>query len=194
MLQLITALGLKKIEHRELVTELEKLLKLEVEVDSFNNIPHSFRDFPLLKVQLEELLLEHSLQLSNEPDTRNSNYYQANVIGQGAFELQRHTASVNEHTDDIVRSRFFGLYVIATETPDNMTDRRRRYFDNRTELRYFTPGGTKVKQRLEAGTLLIFNPRRNHELVFYGYHTTYMIFDVVRKKHEQEKTTGSRAG
>lgn len=182
MLQLITALGLDNIEHTELITELENILKLEVEVDSFNNTPHSFRGFPILKVQLEELLLEHSLQLSNKPDSRNSNYYQANVIGQGAFELQCHTVSVNEHTDDIIRSRFFGLYVIATETPDNMTDRRRRYFDNRTELRYFTPGGTKVKKRLDVGDLMVFNPRRNHELVFYGDHTTYMIFDVVRKK------------
>ena len=91
----------------------------------------------------------------------------------GKFELQTHTVSVREHTDDVVAPWYFGLVVL------NTTTRGVRY--SYDPIASFTGYGMRGKYTREMvfGRLMVFNPRKPHSLTFYGEVPTIALFSVV---------------
>ena len=161
--------------------ELKQIAGLTFEDDRFDNMPVSFNEFPLFKERLNDLLELYGFGLEQPPKRGTRGYSNWDTsIGFNAFDLQRHTASVDEHTDDVERPRYFGLFVVAS-VPGS-TNRRSRYYDNRSEFRYFNELGAKERTRLSVGDLLIFNPRRKHELIYFGDLVTLALFDVKKLK------------
>lgn len=164
-----------------LTKELREIAGLSFEDDRFDNMPTSFNQFPLFKEHVNELLEVAGFGLEQPPRKGTKAYRKWDTsIGFNAFDLQRHTASVDGHTDDVTLGRYFGLFVI--DAKPQAASRRSRYFDNRSEFRYFNQSGSKERKRLDEGDLVIFNPRRSHELIYFGDLTTLALFDVKKLK------------
>lgn len=162
----------------DLTEELKQIAGLPFEDDRFDNTPYSMMQYPAFKEYLNEQLSEEDCYLEQPPKKGSRGYRDWDTsIGFNAFDLQRHTASVDEHTDDVTKGRYLGLYVVSTK-PSPFATRRTRYFDSRAELRYTNQYGVKVRTRLSTGTVLVFNPRMKHELINYGDLTTFALFDV----------------
>lgn len=162
-------------ETNTLNKEIQQIVGLKFDDDRFNNVPFSFSQFPLFEKELNELLsAEHGFSLEKPSNKRYRSWDSS--IGLNVFDLQRHTASIDEHTDDVSPKRYFGMYIV--KTAQGIHSRRNYYFDTRTEFRYFNENGVKKRTRLNNGDLLIFNPRRSHELVFFGEYTLFALFDV----------------
>ena len=158
-------------------SDIEKISGLRFDEDRFDNLPYDLDDFPNFRTHISELLDAESCCLY-VPKNRSERVWDAG-IGEGMFDLQAHTASVDEHTDDVKRGCYFGLFVLKR----NFTEfKNRSWFDCRTELRYFNELGAKERTRLDVGKLIIFNPRRNHELIYFGDKTTFLLFDVRKLK------------
>ncbi len=162
--------------------ELQEIRGLPVEEDRFDNMPISMLTYPAFKDKLNELLEVEGCQLEQLPKKGTKAYRNwDSSIGFNAFDLQRHTTSVDEHTDDVSKGRYFGLYVVQNKKATPAT-RRFGIFDTRTELRYTNQFGEKKRVRLRQGELLVFNPRMKHELIYFGERTTFALFDVKKVK------------
>lgn len=167
--------------NKRLNRELKEIAGLNFAEDRFDNMPFSFNDYPAFKAHLSVLLAAEGCYLNQPPKKGDKGYRNWDTsIGFNAFDLQRHTASVDEHTDDVSKSRYFGMFVIETKQPTRSS--LRGYYDTRSELRYFDPQGYKKRSRLSKGDLVMFNPRKNHELIYYGDLTTVALFDIKRLK------------
>lgn len=144
-------------------------------------LPHDKNDF-----------LSVAYWFSEYPEVESAVFSQAEAAGFGfpdvtkhtdtpirprRFELQTHQRSVEKHLDDVARSYYFGLLPVARRV------RVRGPFETGTLL-HFGLGGQKLYRRLEIGSLIVFNPRVWHELVYYGEETTFMLFTLVRKRIE----------
>ena len=158
-------------------SDVDKICGLPFEEDRFDNMPYDLVDFPHFKTHLIELLASDGFGLY-EPKTNKEKQYDSS-IGFGSFDLQRHTASVDEHTDDVKAGCYFGLFVLKRNVE---FWKGRQWYDCRSELRFVSPTGTKDRHRLNLYDLVLFNPRRNHELIFYGDHVTLALFDVRKLK------------
>lgn len=167
---------------KDLSVELKRIGKLEFENNNFNNRPFYFSDFPNFQSYLNSLLESEDLQLPSLEHDVHAN----SAIGRGKFDLQRHTASVAEHRDDVPPGIFYGLYVLnARDMPYmNQFHRRLKYFDTRNEFWYYDLDGKKQKERIKPGELYVFNPRRDHQLIFYGDYSTLVLFDVIKSKRQ----------
>lgn len=162
--------------------ELKEIRGLPVEEDRFDNMPISMLTYPAFKDKLSKLLEVEGCHLEQLPKKGTKAYRDwDSSIGFNAFDLQRHTASVGEHTDDISVGRYFGLYVVQNKKAIPPT-RRSGMFDTRSELRYTNQFGEKKRVRLRQGELLVFNPRMKHELIYFGERTTIALFDVKKVK------------
>lgn len=157
---------------------------MPVEEDRFDNMPISMLTYPAFKDKLSKLLEVEGCHLEQLPKKGTKAYRDwDSSIGFNAFDLQRHTASVEEHTDDVTVGRYFGLYVLGTKETA-ISSRRSKYFDTRTELRYTDQFKSKQRTRLAQGTLLVFNPRMKHELIHFGELTLFALFDVKKVKKQ----------
>lgn len=93
----------------------------------------------------------------------------------GECSIQRHSTSVEDHTDDVSRGVFFQCCFLW------LTDRISTAYDRRPEFLYFDPAGKKHKSRISGGDSIIFNPRKPHSLIFYGAECTLALRAVVRQ-------------
>ena len=166
----------------DLDQELKQIAGLPFEDDRFDNMPYSLLHYPAFQAHLNVLLEEEGCHLEQPPKKGTKGYRNwDSSIGFNAFDLQRHTASVDEHTDDVSKGRYFGLYVLKANGA-GVSSRRSKYFDTRTELRYIDQFKSKQRTRLDQGTLLVFNPRMKHELIHFGDLTLFALFDVKKVK------------
>lgn len=92
----------------------------------------------------------------------------------GYVSIQRHSVSVEEHTDDVSTGVYFQCYVVSLRT---VTETR---YDNRPEFRYYDAQGRSNRTRIDEGYSIIFNPRRKHSLIFHGDECTLAIRSVER--------------
>ena len=169
------------LSEKKLNRELKEIEGLRFEDDRFDNMPFSMLDYPAFKDYLNKRLAHEGCHLEQPPEKGTKAYrIWDSGIGFNAFDLQRHTASVDEHTDDVLRGRYFGLYVVDTQR--SITSRRGRYFDTRSEFRHINQFGGRERTRLSKGDLLVFNPRLKHELIYFGNLTTVALFDVKKTK------------
>lgn len=162
-------------ENAKLDAEMRKLRRLPVEEDSFNNRSDSLSDYPEWAAWLRGALeLEGFKLISRRLSVTSAG------IGPGYFELQRHTSSVDEHTDDLEKGVYFGLFVVKSSRPV----KSRRGYSTESELRYFDAYGAKTRYSLLPGHVIVFNPRREHELIYYGEKTTFALFCVEKLKDD----------
>lgn len=96
-------------------------------------------------------------------------------IGSKIVELQWHQASVEEHTDD-VELALFKLVVLGLKRAVDTQ------FDIRPVFSYYDYRGKKHSERLNAGDVVIFNPRKKHSMVYYGAEYLVAMVDVYRKR------------
>jgi len=149
-------------------TECARIAALDIDEDEFMNEPVSFDCFPAFTAELDEWLAARGYLRTHE---------EVRVCSQilaGHFELHRHNASVETHTDDVLAPVHFILAVIRSDAPAYRSDSR---FDNRNEFSYYH-GRKKESKRLEPGDFVIFNPRRPHGLIFYGRRDTLLLASV----------------
>lgn len=96
-------------------------------------------------------------------------------VPSGQFELQKHDISVEPHTDDVDVGLHFGMYVVDTE----LSSRGGTGFTKSPSFSYFDPiDNCKKEKILNPGSLVVFNPRKKHSVVYYGYSYTVMLFMV----------------
>lgn len=96
-------------------------------------------------------------------------------IGSKNVEIQWHQASVEEHTDD-VELALFKLVVLGLKRAADTK------FDTRPVFSYHDYSGKKHSERLNAGDVVIFNPRKKHSMAYYGAEYLVAMVDVYRKR------------
>jgi hypothetical protein len=97
-------------------------------------------------------------------------------IPEGYFEFQKHTVSIESHTDDVANSTFMAMLVV-----DLQSCVKSRY-DKRPLFTYFDHDNKKQSRRLDTDTLVVFNPRKNHQMMYFGYNYTVLLFSVWKAK------------
>lgn len=96
-------------------------------------------------------------------------------IGRKNIEIQWHQASVEEHTDDVELALFKLVVLGLKRTVDTQ-------FDIRPVFSYYDYRGKKHSERLNAGDVVIFSPRKKHSMVYYGAEYLVAMVDVYRKR------------
>jgi hypothetical protein len=104
-----------------------------------------------------------------------SRHFDAAIPG-GFFEIQWHDHSVEEHSDDVVAPTFFCVIPFAV----NRVSKSK--FTQTPKLTYFGGDGKKKQTRMDESELIIFNPRKNHSLDYYGRDVKLIIFSVEKIK------------
>lgn len=171
------------INERKSKAELNRILKTKFGDNEFNNIGSPFMDYPNLSKYFDVVLKENGLRLvCTRLDKDHS-------IPVGFFELQRHTASVEEHTDILSKGKYFALFVCKNQRVPYYRQSRRYFYESTNLLRYYDEHGKKQSTRLLEHTLITFNPNKQHEFIFYGDYSTLMLFTVEKDKPCKSKST-----
>lgn len=140
-------------------------------------------DYPNLSKYFDVVLKENGLRLvSTRLDKDHS-------IPVGLFELQRHTASVEEHTDRLSKGKYFALFVCKNQRVPYYRQSRRYFYESTNLLRYYDENGKKRSTKLLEHTLLVFNPNKQHEMIFYGDYSTLLLFTVEKDKPCKSRST-----
>ena len=173
------------IDERKSRAELNRILKLKFYDNDFNNIGGPFTDYPNLAKYFDKELKKNGLRLICTSDGRDKS------VPIGFFELQRHTASVEPHTDELRKGRYFALFTAQNRTVPYQKQFGRYFYESTNELRYYDESGKKQSTKLLENTLLVFNPNKQHELIFYGDYSTLMLFTVEKDKPCKSKNTST---
>jgi hypothetical protein len=94
----------------------------------------------------------------------------------GFFEIQWHDHSVEEHSDDVAAPVFFCVIPFAV----NIVSKSK--FTQSPRLTYFDGDGKKKSTRMYESELIIFNPRKKHNLEYYGRDVKLIIFSAEKIK------------
>lgn len=153
--------------------------KLQRELAAVGRLPHDKNDF-----------VSAPYPLGAYPEVERSIVEQAAAVGfelpgVGArdlpvrarhFELQTHSRSVEEHTDDVGRGRvWFGLLPVRSRQVVGGP------YSTDTWL-HFRLGRQRLRRRMQVGSLIVFNPLAPHSLVYYGEETTFALLALVRAR------------
>lgn len=171
------------INERKSKVELNKILKLKFADNEFNNIGSSFMDYPNLAKYFDSELKKEGLRLIC------TSYGKDKSVPVGFFELQRHTASVEPHTDELSKGRYFALFTAQNKTLPNQKQFGRYFYESTNELRYYDENGKRQSTKLLEHTLLVFNPNKQHEMIFYGDYSTLLLFTVEKDKPCKSRST-----
>lgn len=155
----------------KLTAQLKKIAKLPHDKNDFISQSFWIAEYPEVERSIVEQAAGAGFRL---PDLQTSGL----EVRARKFELQTHSRSVEEHTDDVERGVYFGLLPVSR--------RRRVYtsYESGTWL-HFQLGRKRLRRRMEVGELVIFNPRAPHALVYYGEETTFMLFVLVRDRRSK---------
>jgi len=152
----------------ELAKQLTKIAKLPHAKNEFVNPSVCIAEFPEVERRIVERAAEVGFRLPNPyaPDL---------PVRARRFELQTHNRSVEEHTDDVQRGVYFGLLPVRARRVVSEPYRSDTWL-------HFRLGRKDLRQRMEVGNLIVFNPAAPHSLVYYGEETTFMLFCLRRIK------------
>lgn len=146
------------------------------EKNEFNNSAVYKDDLPSLWKTMNEHLTS---MIAASKQRAGINYLNIPV---GYIDLQWHTRSINEHTDDISPGEFFQLFVLSTFKAKEFID---SYVETEPHFHYYDERGKKKTTCLDSGKSVIFNPRKPHSVVYYGESYLVACRTVVRKKVEK---------
>lgn len=149
----------------DLETIAGKIASLPHDENEFVSPQYEQDDFPVFFDAVREGVKRLGFELSSGREFDSG-------VRVGKFELQTHSVSVHEHTDDVVSPSYFGIVVL------NTTTRGIKYaYDSRATFTGYGVKG-KYKRELEFGRLMVFNPRKPHSLTYYGEVATLALFSV----------------
>jgi hypothetical protein len=127
--------------------------------DYFENYPVKATDYPNLTKAMDAALLlnqttAHLKSITSSPS--------GSEVGKGMIEFQWHRASIDEHTDDVDKEVFFQMYVVDIIFKIDTLSDKRPYFQ------CYNSDKEKMTCRLEKYSSVIFAPRYEHSIVYYG--------------------------
>ena len=149
----------------DLETIAREIASLPHDENEFTSPQYEQDEFPLFFDAVRDGVSNLGFELSSGREFESG-------VRAGKFELQTHSVSVREHTDDVVSPSYFGIVVL------NTTTRGIKYsYDS---LATFTGYGVRGKytRELEVGRLMVFNPRKPHSLSYYGEVVTLALYSV----------------
>lgn len=155
-------------------TEIQKVKDLfnsnVLHTNEFANAEQPCSEFPLIWGEMN-ILLEYPFVV---PDVNKKLTLLGLGISSGHIDFQCHDVSVEEHTDDVIKGIYFQLMVVSL---DDCTGNK--IYDKRPEIVYFGADGKKHKTKLDVDTSIVFNPRKPHSVIYYGYKYTVAVRSVV---------------
>lgn len=99
------------------------------------------------------------------------------VIEPEMIDIQCHNRSIFPHTDDIPKGQYFQLVVLDLKATNKS---KWTFNEERPVFSYYDGNGHKHSQRLLVGDSVVFNPRREHSMIYYGDIYTVAIRTVVK--------------
>jgi hypothetical protein len=127
--------------------------------DCFENYPVKATDYPNLVKAMDAALLLNQTTAPLQPITSPPS---GSEVGKGMIEFQWHRASIDEHTDDVEEGVFFQMYVVDLFYKiDTLSDKRPHFS-------CYNSYKEKMTSRLEKYSSVIFMPRYEHSMVYYG--------------------------
>jgi hypothetical protein len=127
--------------------------------DCFENYPVKATDYPNLTKAMDAALLLNKTTAHLKPITAPPS---GSEVGTGRIEFQWHRASIDEHTDDVDEDVFFQMYVV------DLINKIDSYSDRRPYFSCYNSYKKKMTCRLEKHSSVIFMPRYEHSMVYYG--------------------------
>jgi hypothetical protein len=143
-----------KIEQIEPLFTTGKLSK-----DCFENYPVEAVDYPNLTKAMDTALLLNQTTANLKPIASPPSGAE---VGKGRIEFQWHRASIDEHTDDVDRDVFFQMYVV------DLINKIDSYSDKRPQFSCYNSDKEKMTCRLDKHSTVIFMPRLEHSMIYYG--------------------------
>lgn len=149
----------------DLETIARKIASLPHDENEFTSPQYEQDEFPLFFDAVRDGVAHLGFELSSGREFDSG-------VRVGKFEVQTHSVSVREHTDDVVSPSYFGIVVL------NTTTRGIKYsYDSHATFTGYGVRG-KYTRELEFGRLMVFNPRKPHSLTYYGEVVTLALFSV----------------
>lgn len=142
-------------------------------INEFTNMEYPSSDFPLIWKEMD-WLIEYPFKA---PAKGEKTIGTGLGITPGYIDFQLHDVSIEAHTDDVISGIYFQLVVLSLDDCGGS-----EYLEKRPTMSYFTPEGKKVTTKLDEGSSLVFNPRKLHSVVYYGYKYLVAIRSVVKCK------------
>jgi hypothetical protein len=127
--------------------------------DCFENYPVKATDYPNLTKAMDAALLLNQTTANLKPITSPPSGAE---VGVGMIEFQWHRASIDEHTDDVDMDVFFQMYVV------DLFYKIDSYSDKRPYFSCYNSDKEKMTCRLDKHSTVIFSPRLEHSMIYYG--------------------------
>jgi hypothetical protein len=157
-------------------TEIQKVKDLfnsgRLHTNEFTNVEYPSSDFPLIWEEMN-MRLEYPFEAPKSTDKKF--LARSLSITPEYIDFQCHDTSIEEHTDDVMKGVYFQLMVMSL---DDCTGSK--YHDKHPVFTYYAPDGKKCSTRLGYDCSIVFNPRKLHSVVYYGYKYTVAVRSVVK--------------
>jgi hypothetical protein len=127
--------------------------------DCFENYPVKAVDYPNLTKAMDAALLLNQTTAHLKPITTPPS---GSEVGTGRIEFQWHRASIDEHTDDVDGDIFFQMYVV------DLINKIDSYSDKRPQFSWYNSDKEKMTCRLDKHSTVVFAPRYEHSMIYYG--------------------------
>lgn len=160
---------MKKTHFNSIVKDFTSKSSKKLWKNEFANT-QSKTEYPILASLLEEAHTDGVFEEDFSPEMVSGD----SSIGRKNIEIQWHQASVEEHTDDVCMA-FFKMVVLGLKRAADTQ------FDIRPVFNYYDYHGKNRSMRLQAGDVVIFNPRKNHSMIYYGAEYMVAMVDVYIK-------------
>ena len=156
-------------------TEIQKVKDLfnsgELCSNEFTNAEHLGSDYPLIWKEMDELL---DFGFVAAPHGYKSSRLGVGITP-GYIDFQQHNVSIGEHTDDVDKKFHFQLTVVLLDECGGS-----KFYDRYPLISYYGGDGIKHTTRLDLNTSIVFNPRKPHSVVYYGYKYTVAVRAVIK--------------
>jgi hypothetical protein len=127
--------------------------------DCFENYPVKATDYPNLTKAMDAALLLNQTTAHLKPITAPPS---GSEVGRCMIEFQWHRASIDEHTDDVDEDVFFQMYVV------DLINKIDSYSDKRPHFSWYNSDKENRTTRLQRNSTVVFMPRYEHSMVYYG--------------------------
>lgn len=155
-----------------MVPQHQTLLTLDFEHDCFDNPMYEFDQFPDFKHYVINRLNDKGYELYTKRSSLDSG------IPPGQFTIQSHQISVESHTDDVLAPKFFAIVPIQINP---IVD---QLYNSSSQFLFFK-NRKKERTWIREFDVIIFNPRKPHQWIYYGEQVIYALFTVIK-----QRTTG----
>jgi hypothetical protein len=158
-------------------TEIQKVDDLfksnQLHQNEFTNREYDMTIFPEIWSYMNSALDYHFI---TAPKRENRNW--DSMISDSCIDFQRHDTSIDEHTDDVSKGIFFQMITLALDECTGIS----AFYDKHPLFCYYGVDGRKYKTRLDFDQSIVFNPRKPHSMIYFGYKYTVALRSVIKVK------------